>query len=172
MDIVDLQQWRELVQGGNALWWAQGEYVDAAVREAGESARELLGVLAQEANCTITSLKQKAEVYRAFEPGMRRPEKPPTWHRALRQAALRTKQPLADVLKDAVEKDYGQRELDALGTQGKQWATWGGTCPDCNAKVNVRMMREMAGAEIVCPRCAVEHGNDTKYFVSVLGRLQ
>lgn len=166
MDIVDLEKWRELVQGGHALWWSQGEYIDHARREAGETARELLGVLAQEARCTITSLIQKADCARDFEPGMRRPEMAPTWHRAVRQAALRTKRPLAEVLEEAIRLDHGQRELDALGKSEQSFATWGGTCPDCGAKFHVKSDGERGGAEVVCPLCAVE-----RVRPQVLGRL-
>jgi hypothetical protein len=134
--------------------------------------RKALGLFAQAAKSSLTRCRQLSEVSASFEPGLRDRERSWTWHRAVRHAAQRIARPIPEVLQEAQEKDYGQRELNALG-RNRSFVSWAGTCADCDARMSVRMMGGCKGHPVACPYCAarVADSEHVMEYIPILGSL-
>jgi hypothetical protein len=102
-------------------------------------------------------LVQRADLHETFEPGQRQKEKSPTWHRALMNKARSLGRPLPELLKEALEKEWGVKEINALGNV-KPFVAWAGRCAVCSARTFVRMEPQFRGKGVSCPFCATSLG--------------
>lgn len=135
--------------------------LSATAAEHQRARRVLLGHFASAGHCTINRVTQLAVVYAAFcgDGDRRAHDKPWSWHRALRNAAVRTERPVIDVLAQAIHEAWGQRELDALGKAPKGRVECRGHCGECDVDFHYVFRkptdRALAGLHVACGFCAM-----------------
>ena len=135
--------------------------LDATAAEHQAARRVLLGHFASAGHCTLNRVTQLAVVYAAFcaDGDHRAQDKPWSWHRAVRNAAVRTERPVIEVLAEAIGGALGQRELDAMGKTTARRVEFKGHCEECDADVTITFRKPtdkaLAGLHVACGYCAM-----------------
>lgn len=160
------------MQAERACNWALGETVATLAQGlTKKQRRELYGVLAEAANCTVARIGQLRDVYVAYTAEERQRCQDMTWAlcRAIMQAAHRAGEPVAYVLSIARAENWHIPQATAYAQKPRK----GGyrlkaVCDRCSHDITVR--GPLKGLAIPCPVCLVTawlDGDDGKN----LGRL-
>ena len=166
--------------------WEQGKIILAAIRFSARHApdvetarlrrKKLMRTFAQVGKCTYENVRILAETFAAFLEVTPARDRSWTWNRHVLLAARRQNRPLADVLADAIEHEWGLRELRQLSLQNgspHDAARLDADCGFCKARVHVYLPDggPFKGIALKCPFCVARAEADGLTVEDTIGRL-
>lgn len=151
---------------------ASGEQISVAARARGDYKRHrrvVLRSIAAGAGCSTNCIVQHVEVWAAFgEEGLRAEDKAWHWHRALLNAAKRSKESVPDLMDKAIASGWSVADLNTYGRVESAMRRLVAVCKLCGAKVRVDAPRGTPAYDetkaLQCPRRACD--------AAALGTLQ
>lgn len=149
-----VSRFAEYAEAERASRWTLGDVAAEAVKVHG---KEVIPELAAAARASSAWVKQLIRVSAAFPEELRYPDVPWSFYRAVYNAAKRVDKDPKALLKEALDKDWSQADLAAVGKENTKTTRYRGTCEHCGCTVTVSGGIK-PGTKITCPVCQEDLG--------------
>lgn len=149
------QEFIDACVGERACRWEAGDIAADALDRAPtpKLKAKVANHLASIGHSTSAHIRQIAAVSRAFEPGLRAPDRAWILYLACIRAARRLNEAPATILQRALDSNLHAKAVNAMGKRGVPGLQFADTCPECGVSVTVKAEAGTVakGVHLRCP---------------------